>query len=218
MAKDYKRAGGRGSEQTPGSWMSFLTGLGIGLACALVVYFWLLPPAATPGRSPPASGPVPAPQPTLPPEPPVALEEEAPPPAGGADEQLALPKFDFYKILPEIEVKVPEEELTAAQEAPTEAAEEDHPPEESAAAATDVAYMLQVASFQSFSDADQSKAQLALQGVQATIQRVVINGQDIWYRVNVGPFRRLPEAQQTRTRLSQLGVTAIVLKLGGGAE
>lgn len=218
MAKDYKRAPDRGAQRAPGSWMSFLTGLGIGLVCALVVYLWVLPSSAPTGGSAPGSGPAQVVPPAQPPEPPVALEEEAPPPVSGAEEQLALPKFDFYKILPEIEVKVPEEELSAAQEAPAEAAEEDQPPTKDAPAVAEAAYMLQVASFQSFSDADQSKAQLALQGVQATIQRVVINGQDIWYRVHVGPYRQLIEAQQMRTRLSQLGVTAIVLKLGGGTD
>ena len=78
--------------------------------------------------------------------------------------------------------------------------------------------MLQVASFQKFDDADQAKAQLALQGVQATIQRVVINGQDVWYRVHVGPFSKLADAQHKRTRLAQLGVNAIVLKLGGSGN
>ena len=119
---------------------------------------------------------------------------------------LSLPKFDFYKILPEIEVKVPEAELTAP--APIAS--------ESGATTTNqaTAYILQVGSYQKFDEADQAKAQLALQGIQATIQRVLIKGSDVWFRVHVGPYKTLPEVQHTRARLAQLGVTAIVLKLG----
>jgi cell division protein FtsN len=202
MARDYKRAAKQpASERAPGSWLSFLTGLGIGLVGAVLVYWWMqtpgnrLPPAATEAASTPA---------TVPEDPPATPPVEA--------EQLALPKFDFYKILPEIEVKVPESELAEPQA--TEGAA-DKTPESTEAGGT---FILQVASFQDFNDADQAKAQLALQGVQATIQRVVINGQDVWHRVHVGPFSNLNDAQRTRTRLSQLGVNAIVLRLGGGED
>ncbi len=203
MARDYKRGTKRpASERPPGSWLSFLTGLGIGLGGMLVGYLWIQQPNHRPASSP------------LPPSPEVVSEPAAPPAdvataAPLSAEQLSLPKFDFYKILPEIEVKVPEEDLSALKNS-TPAI--DSPTEKGAA------FMLQVASFQNFDDADQSKAQLALQGVQATIQRVVINGQDVWYRVHVGPFPKLVDAQHKRALLAQLGVNAIVLKLGGSGN
>jgi cell division protein FtsN len=212
MARDFKRTERRPDKRSnnaraPGSWTSFVTGLGIGLVIAVVVYFW----SQTPQRRHPAA-PVsgePTPTEAPPSEPPVAASEPAP------TTDSALPKFDFYKILPEIEIKVPEEELAA----PTPAASA--PPASPATAPSTQgaaeAYMLQVGSYQRFEEADQAKAQLALQGIQATIQRVVINGQDVWYRVHVGPYRAVADAQRMRTRLVQLGVTAIVLKLGGGA-
>jgi cell division protein FtsN len=120
-------------------------------------------------------------------------------------QQTAIPKFDFYKILPEIEIKVPEAELAAPVPSPA-----------SDANTEPATYILQVGSYQRFEEADQAKAQLALQGVQATIQRVVINGQEVWHRVHVGPYRTTADAQATRAKLSQLGMSAIVLKLGGG--
>jgi len=215
MARDYKRSpNSTANERPPGSWLSFLTGLGIGLVGAVLVYWWMqgggnvrrpAPPAADVGTpAPPPAPEVPSPAPDAP------SEDVSLPPPTAEGEQLALPKFDFYKILPEIEVKVPEEELAATPpETPPDIPADQKP------AAEQATYLLQIASFQDFNDADQAKAQLALQGVSATIQRVVINGQDVWHRVHVGPYSDLGEAQRMRARLNQLGVNAIVLKLGG---
>ncbi len=202
MARDYKRAGNRSSppERPFGSSLSFITGLGIGLLIATLVYFWKLD-----ARDPRAST-TPAPEPAT-----VEAPGEEPQDSDLLDQQQsAIPKFDFYKILPEIEITVPEAELAATPPTATT-------PGATAAPASEAStYILQAGSFQRFEDADQAKAQLALQGVQASIQRVVINGQDVWHRVHIGPFRTLQEVQATRTKLSQLGLNAIVLKLGGG--
>src|SRR5690606_38967342 len=144
-----------------------------------------------------------------------ASRAAAPPPEPAApSDALPAPKFDFYKILPEIEVTVPESETVA----PPPAAEPGPPeaPTADAAPAAPPAYVLQVGSFQRFEDADQAKAELALQGVQATIQRVVINGEDVWHRVHVGPFSAVGEAQAMRARLLQIGMQPILLKIGGG--
>jgi hypothetical protein len=51
---------------------------------------------------------------------------------------------------------------------------------------------------QRYQDADRVKARLALAGVSAGIQRVVINGSDVWYRVRVGPFNDLKSLQGAR--------------------
>ena len=197
MARDYRPSKKRAPTPALGSWVSFLSGLGIGLGVALLVYLWGQHPprhasVATATSEAPAAPDLPA--------------IETPDATPNNTNSLSLPKFDFYKILPEIEVKVPEAELSAP--APSAS--------ESAATTTNptTAYVLQVGSYQKFDEADQSKAQLALQGVQATIQRVVIKGSDVWFRVHVGPYKTLPEVQHTRARLAQLGVTAIVLKLG----
>ncbi|MSR14468.1 MAG: hypothetical protein EXR86_07875 [Gammaproteobacteria bacterium] len=198
MTRDYKRGDDRhaATERPFGSWLSFTTGLGLGLVVAALVYFWKIDP-----RHLTLGGPTPAT--------PAILEvptEASSSPDPLDQQQSAIPKFDFYKILPEIEIKVPEAELVAPPPAT--------PPTEVAApeAAT---YILQAGSFQRFEDADQAKAQLALQGVQASIQRVVTNGQEVWHRVHVGPYRTLTEIQVIRTKLSQLGLNAIVLKVGG---
>jgi len=53
-------------------------------------------------------------------------------------------------------------------------------------------------SSQRYQDADRVNTRLALAGVSAGIQRVVINGSDVWYRVRVGPFNDLHAARRHR--------------------
>jgi cell division protein FtsN len=108
------------------------------------------------------------------------------------------PKFDFYYILPEMEVAVPDQELAKAgsKDKPLDA---------------NTSYILQAASFKSPDEADRLKAKLALSGVDATIQSVTINN-DAWYRVRVGPFQDVALLNKTRKRLQDNGISAIVVK------
>jgi len=196
MARDYKATRRTGQSERFGSWLSFITGLGIGLVVAVLAYYWSLETQSS-RRSKAQATPSAASEPA----------EDSSNPDPFEQQQAVIPKFDFYKILPEIEVKVPEAEITSPTPPPTVLA--DAAPE----AAT---YILQAGSYQRFEDADQAKAQLALQGVQANIQRVVINGQDVWHRVHIGPFRSVGDVRVVRAKLTQLGMNAIVLKIGGG--
>ena len=61
--------------------------------------------------------------------------------------------------------------------------------------------------------ADQVKAQLALIGVTADIQRVVINGQDTLYRVRVGPYSDQQKLNDARLRLQENKLEFMLLKL-----
>jgi cell division protein FtsN len=199
MARDYKHAAQRGRKKSSGGWMWFISGTGAGLLAALIVYLQMsraptesttllpTPPAASTAAPPPA--PVPAP------EQPEPEPDEAPPPK---------PRFDFYTILPEMEVKVPEWSGTNPATNPA-------PP-----ALEPGSYVLQVASFQRFEDADKVKAKLALNGIVADIQRVVINGKDTWYRVRVGPFKDLERVDAMRTKLQQAGMDFMLLRIKEG--
>ncbi len=71
--------------------------------------------------------------------------------------------------------------------------------------------MIQVGSFQRYQDADRVTARLALAGVSAGIQRVVINGSDFWYRVRIGPFNDLKSLQGARQRLTEGGFNYTLL-------
>jgi len=119
--------------------------------------------------------------------------------------ELPRPKFDFYKILPEMEVPIP-------QWGVADRSADDTGQEPSLAAGT---YLLQVGSFKRFEDADRAKARLALRGISASIQRVVINGQDVWFRVHVGPLTEVSEIREMRVKLVENDMDFILLKIGG---
>ena len=76
--------------------------------------------------------------------------------------------------------------------------------------------MLQVGSYQKYEEADQKKAQLALQGVTSRIERTVANGQEVWFRVHVGPLKTAQEAQAMKGRLQEGGSDVVVLKVDAG--
>lgn len=197
QGKDYKHAarppargsarGGKKrskSEARPGSWMSFLSGLGIGLVVALAVYLW--------------SGSLPRPAELV-----DGLVADVPDHYVDPEPARALPRprFDFYKILPEMEVPVPDWEIPA-------------PGDGDDAGLSPGTYVLQVGSFKSFEDADRAKARLALRGIAASIQRVVINGQDVWFRVHVGPYSDEAEIRAMRLKLIENDMDFILLRIG----
>lgn len=201
MARDYKNAArhrsGKARKAPP--WLSFATGLGIGLFVAFVVFLTRSHPArpVTPARVATAK-PSPPPTPQVAPDLP---EPEA--------EQTAIkpaphkPRFDFYTILPEMEVKVPDAQLGDVGNG-------------KAPALTPGVYVLQVGSFQRFEEADKAKATLALHGIVADIQKVVINNGDTWYRVRIGPFKDLNEVQTMRAKLTASGMDFMLLRIKDG--
>lgn len=110
-------------------------------------------------------------------------------------------QYDFFTVLPEMEVVVPEQELTANKEA------------EAVAPATDDAdnYILQVGSFRASADAEQMKAKLALQGFAAQVQTVKVND-ETWHRVRIGPVAGARKADEIRSQLSQAKIESLVMK------
>lgn len=109
------------------------------------------------------------------------------------------PKFDFYTILPELEVAIPEQELiNTNKNTPTNTVTQQ--------------YMLQAGSFKKFVEADKLKARLALEGIVANIQKVKINPTDTWHRVRIGPLNNVKSLNKTRRRLRNLGIASIVVK------
>ena len=136
------------------------------------------------------------------------------------------PRFDFFTVLPEMEVVVPEQELqrkAAANSAAQPAANTSSPetaPASNATASTNQAgatavaadsYILQVGSFQNSSEAEQMKAQLAMIGFSANVQTVNVDGQS-WHRIRVGPFDGAREAEDMRRMLTDNQFTPLVMK------
>lgn len=131
------------------------------------------------------------------------------------------PTFEFYRLLPEQEVAVPDDEPARTPEAGGSVAESAEPlPSAGDAADAPGAgggqYLLQAGSFRSHGDADQLKASLALIGVEARIQRVELAGGETWHRVRIGPFSDQGEVNTVKRRLSENNVETILLRSSGG--
>ena len=229
MPRDYKHRVTRRRKRRPASpWLGMAGGLLIGLFAAAIAYFKLIAPpqqvtapAFVPETPEPAARPAPAKE--------AKQQEKSPSPSP------ARPRFDFYTILPEMEVVIPEEELTAKTpssafrpvEQPAATARESAPatatPAKPAAASTSVApqsqpqpavkpsassggnYFLQSGTFNTMDQAERLKAQLALLGLGASVQKVTINRNTI-HRVRVGPFRDYTTLNAARAKMRQHGI------------
>ena len=111
-------------------------------------------------------------------------------------------KFNFYTILPELEVLIPESET--------------RPPEtknkKTSNNSTGKQYVLQVGSFQNLNDAEKLKANLAFLGLEANIQNVTVNKQ-AWHRVRTGPYRDKQQLYKNQKLLKQNDIDAISMEL-----
>ena len=125
-------------------------------------------------------------------------------PAGEEIAEPRKPRYDFFTVLPEMEVVVPEQELSRK-------ADKTDPLTDMPADSTPDNYILQAGSFRNASDAEQLKAQLALLGSIAAVQKVTVNGQT-WHRVRIGPFRGAREANEMRRMLADNQIETLVMK------
>jgi cell division protein FtsN len=199
MPRDYKHRTSqrrRKHQPTPG-WVWLSTGLVLGLFVAFLFYL----------KQPPDAPTAPAPKQETARQPlgvPAAGQEArdvkkaAPAPVPPPPK----PRFDFYTILPGMEVVVPEQEITGK---PREGVRQVEAPG---------IYLLQAGSFRTLQQADQLKAKLALLGLQSDIQTVTINNRDTWHRVRVGPYKDLDALNTARARLKENGLDAILLRVG----
>jgi cell division protein FtsN len=125
-------------------------------------------------------------------------EIEGPAPSG---DEVAKPRFDFYNMLPNFEVIIPEQEPDVSTDTVAQAVVEPG------------IYVLQAGSFTQHADADRRRAQLALQGIESTIQRVTIDDKT-YHRVRIGPIEDLERLNVVRTRLREAGIDVLRIRLG----
>ncbi len=111
-------------------------------------------------------------------------------------------KYDFYEMLPNFEVVVPEKDKDVKRDLPA-AAKIERPG----------VYVLQAGSYRNEADAGRVRAQLALQGISATVQRVAVDA-DVWHRVRIGPISNLDELNKVRRQLQAADVDALVIRVG----
>lgn len=112
------------------------------------------------------------------------------------------PQFDFYSLLPKLEVNVAKEAAVAPEK---EIATASSPK-------TDNAYRLQLGSFRNFADADRLKAQMAMIGVQVEVETVNLAPNDTWYRVRSNTYPNRESAQAVREQLQAQAIDSLLLE------
>jgi len=219
MPRDYKhRATRRKRGRKLSPWFGVISGLLVGLFVAFLVFLKMQTPSEPPAFF--QESLLPPVEETLP-----GADTESPPPAADeAPQAQALPpkpRFDFYTLLPEMEVVVPDEEIApppvqrpAAADKPARAPEPAGPAATTRAKATPAeTYLLQVGSFRNGKQAERFKAELALLGLETSIQTVTIDNKDTYHRVRVGPFHDTGSLNNARSRLSKKGIESRVIKI-----
>ena len=214
------------------AWAAILVGVLIGAAVVVVLMRHSLVPMTA------KTGPQANPQATA--EAPGETGAVAP---GNAESTPKKPQFDFYSVLSEKEVRIPDAEISAqakaeqqkqqaaasasaqpatapvaAPSAPGNAPVATQNVEAAPAAAVPKpaagsGYLLQVGAFPNPADAETMKARLAMQGFVANVQSVDVNGQT-FHRVRLGPFPTASALEATKQRLAGAGISSIALKEG----
>ena len=174
-------------------WMWMLFGLVIGLSVAFAIYLNSEKTTSLPklNAQQPASmaGPISASPPSFTPE------------ASPIESEETEPRFSFYKMLPNFEVIIPEEETDVSLDNQIEAVQQPG------------IYVLQAGSFTRYADADRRKAQLALLGIESTVQRISIDDQT-YHRVRIGPISNLEQLNQNREQLHQAEIEVLRIRVG----
>ncbi len=182
-----------------GSILSFLSGLSVGLLVAFFVFLRYQLPETAPTDT-------------------IGSGKDSQAQAPTAKQQSEL-TFDFYDVLRDRKINIsewmaegkPGEKEKDKDEVQTQ--DQDQSQDEVQVKDNVLAYVLQVGSFKEFNSADQIKAQLALLGIFADIQRVMINGQDIHHRVRLGPYRSVDEMKDVRQTLEDNRIEFMLLEL-----
>ena len=187
MARDYaKRTTTRRPKKQPlPGWLWMLGGLLVGLFIAFLVYLQQQGGEPFKGLSLPKMKP--ATTDTR------SVKKPPTPKAPKKDDGI---NFDFYSILPEQEVVIPESELGNT---PTKTVDKAN-------------YFLQVGSFKSGEDANARIAELFLLNLTPSIQKVTVDGGNTWHRVRVGPYTDRRKLDKARRRLQDNGIDFFVIK------
>lgn len=171
----------------PGAGVSFFAGLACGLVLALLAWVGGYLPRGDDAAPMPPSG------------------RDDPPIIDSPGEESRDRQYDFFTVLPEMEVVVPRREIEQrARENP-----------EQPATPAGGTYVIQAGSFRNADDAEALKAGLALIGLIARVQQVTVDN-TTWHRVRLGPYDTARAADQARRQLHDNGFEAMVMSGGGG--
>lgn len=199
IPRDYKHSRASQHKPLPG-WLWLLTGLVLGLAIAFLVYLNSQKIAKN------------IPQHSV-----TGIPAKPPSNATGSkstQQSTAPPKqrFDFYTLLPELEVEVPQDTQQSKQ---PQGSLQPSPDADSVVTSpktsqTSDSYFLQAGSFQKLEEADSLKAKLALLGVESTIESIEVNT-NTWHRVRIGPYHNRSQINQIRAQLRKNHIQTLLL-------
>lgn len=194
MTRHRRRRPSRVKPEAYPGWLWMLFGLSLGLSVAVAIYVKDRRPAPVAAREAPAE---PASLKS-------AIDDNGEAVAGKTPDEQAAPtekRFTFYDMLPNFEVVIPEQERDVSADVSTEAIVEPG------------IYVLQAGSFSTYADADRRKAELALHGIESTIQRVTIDDKT-YHRVRIGPIEDLDKLNMLRSRLHAANIDVLRIRLG----
>lgn len=121
------------------------------------------------------------------------------------------PTFEFYSLLPEMEVVVNDRpKKTSSKPVKNVKAEAVVKIDDNAR------YLLQVGSFRKLADADGFKARLAFLGIESKVQTVTIDNKDTWHRVQVGPIVGREKADSVKLQLKQNKIDSLLVRIKHG--
>ena len=196
MARDYKHRGRGGSRRNQPEGVAWWKWLLVVVLIALFAAFLMSLKDSAP--EPPARSTVTK---KLPPSKPASKPKQKPAKAE-AKAEPEEPRFDFYTILPEKEVVVPDYEIKTRVR------------EERVGKAKPAKYILQAGSFRDYKEADSLRAKLALMGIESRVEKAKV-GNVVWNRVKMGPYSQLSSVTTIKSRLKQSGIDVMVTELGG---
>ncbi|WOX04108.1 SPOR domain-containing protein [Microbulbifer pacificus] len=135
----------------------------------------------------------------------VASAKPAPQAQAPAD---AKPKFDFYKLLEESEVKVapPKNQQVRVRDSNA-----DSKPAEKEEAQPELVYILQAASFRDKDEAERLRAQLMLANLDVKVESAS-DSRGTWHRVLVGPYTNRSKVAKAQSILAEHRLMPLVLK------
>lgn len=186
MSKTASRRGAspkaRPARQVPG-WVWMFTGVITGLFIAFLYHLAQL------RLNPPTNRPT------------TEVTETAP---SGSEEDR--PRFDFYAVLPQMEVIVPKGDEQEERQI------DDSDPD-TLAHRHNEQFLLQAGSFRTSTDADRRRAELILQGFEVGVQRVELQSGDVWHRVMVGPFTNANTMLRAQDKLVAAGIETLPIRV-----
>lgn len=134
-----------------------------------------------------------------------AKSAETPPPAGITPVPVDKPAVDKSAAVKPLVIKPTESKPAEGKDAAA-AAKAESPDDK-------WSYYLQAGAFREQTDAENTRAKLALAGIEASISERPSEGGSTLYRVRVGPFNQLEAMNRVRSKLSDNGVDVAVVRI-----